>query len=96
MAVDIKKINGLEVGDEQGANPAAAGLVSRVQGIAMGMAQMREDYGPLGLWKRSTPGGTLTFRGGVYGNIGYFADSGASGLWFSHQNHVHIGFYWGQ
>ena len=95
-AVDIKAINGVDIGQGRTANPAAAELVRTVQGIAMGMAQVRESSGPLGLWKTAAPGEQATLRGGVFGSVTYFADVGASSLWPTHQNHVHIGFSWGQ
>ena len=91
-AVDIKSINGVDVGQGHRANPAAAELVERVQGIAFGMSETRENFGPLGIWKRNAPGGAWQLRGGIFegGSVPWFADPAAFGLWQDHQNHVHI------
>jgi hypothetical protein len=94
-AVDIKAINGVDVGQGTVANPAALSLVTRVQGVSLGMPDVRENYGPLGLWNTATPGSAPQLMGVVQGNTSYFAPGrrpGAwEGVWNDHQDHVHIG-----
>jgi hypothetical protein len=95
-AVDISEINGVEVGRGRTANPDALGLVVRVQGVALGMTQVRENLGPLGLFNAPRGGAAQTLRGGVFGEhdeISFFLGKRGPGLWQTHQNHIHLGIW---
>ena len=50
-AVDISAINGVDIGREGVTNPAAAPLVARLQAVAKDHPEVRENFGPSGLWK---------------------------------------------
>jgi hypothetical protein len=92
-AVDISAINGIDVGQGTVANPAARDLVTRVQGIAMGMPQVQENFGPLGLFRSFQQGQAQELRGGVFGGVSFFPSAGNYDVWRGHQNHVHIGIW---
>ena len=81
-AFDIKAINGVDIGDGQEMNPDAISLISRVQGAAFEMNQVRENYGPLGLWKAESAGLAPN-------RIGYSTRSRRS-LGLGHLDHIHI------
>lgn len=53
LAVDINAINGIDVGDGARTNAEAMPLVRRVQEAARSLPEVRENYGPAGLWKRA-------------------------------------------
>jgi hypothetical protein len=93
LAIDIQAINGVDIGQGRRVNPEARELIERIQGLALACAAVRENYGPMGLWRSPRSGAPQYLRGGVFGSATYFADDGASGLWWSHQNHIHLGFY---
>ena len=92
-AVDIKGINGTDVGSPGQANPDAMDLVRRVQGVAMGMSEVRENMGPMGLWKAPASGRAQALIGIVIGQVSFFTTDRARTLWNPHQNHIHIGIW---
>lgn len=78
LAVDISAVNGVDVGQGRITNPAAAGLIELVMGTAKTMIGVRENLGPLGLWKATNYGDRQTrFYNAATQNI--------------HYNQIHIG-----
>ncbi|MBX3175269.1 MAG: hypothetical protein KF709_12710 [Gemmatimonadaceae bacterium] len=55
-AVDISKIGGLDVGDGSRMNPLAAKQIEAVQKAANAHADVRENFGPAGLFKADGTG----------------------------------------
>ena len=84
MAIDIGTINGVLVGSGMVANERARALVVRVQIAAMDMDQVREIFGPGGLFKKNSFGSTAGWTAMV--NFGQKRWE----LWFDHQDHVHV------
>ncbi len=80
LAVDISKINGVDVGTGQTANRDALPLVQRVQEAARSNSGVRENFGPAGLWKAPAGGGAQS----PFSN---------DALEKKHKNHVHIGIF---
>jgi RHS repeat-associated protein len=77
LAVDIKTINGVDIGQGKYSNPAAMALVERVQGAAINVPGTRENFGPWRLYKSLKPG--------MFAPFGY-----GTALESQHQNHVHV------
>jgi hypothetical protein len=50
-AVDINAINGIDIGTERVTSPMAVPLVEKVQAAAKAHREVRENFGPAGLWK---------------------------------------------
>jgi hypothetical protein len=50
-AVDVNAINSVDIGTGPLTNPAAAPLVEKVQAAAKAHPDVRENFGPAGLWK---------------------------------------------
>lgn len=82
LAVDINEINGIDIGYQTFANAAARCLVGHVQAVVRSMQEIRENFGPAGLWKASTPGGSQV----NYNN----GSAKRRGLQRAHMNHIHI------
>ncbi|MBB4637822.1 phage baseplate assembly protein V [Longimicrobium terrae] len=89
LAVDINAINGVDIGQGTTANPAARDLVKRVQDAARTIPEVRENYGPSGLYKAARTGAEQVLR--KPGDMG--AGTTAKkllNLQLQHNNHVHI------
>ncbi len=89
LAVDISAINGVDIGQGTTANPAARALVRRVQDAARAMPEVRENYGPAGLYKAARAGAEQVLR--RPGDMG--AGTTAARLLrlqLQHNNHIHI------
>ena len=81
-AVDISRIDGIGVGDGDRVNPAAARLVQDVQTAANAHPEVRENFGPAGLFKASARGGPKSnYQNGSEKRIN---------LQREHMNHVHL------
>ena len=81
-AVDVNAINGIDIGTGPITNPAAAPLVERVQGAARTHPEVRENFGPAGLWKSPRRGDPqLDFDDG---------SSRRRRLRRAHMDHIHI------
>jgi hypothetical protein len=78
-AIDIKAINGHDVGKGTTPSEAAMPFVEHVQATARQMGNVQENFGPAGLFRSNGPGQPqAAFTNG--------------GLQAAHNNHVHIGF----
>jgi hypothetical protein len=81
-AVDVNAINGIDIGTGLTTNPAAAPLVERVQAAARTHPEVRENFGPAGLWKSPHRGHPqLDFSDG---------SPGRQRLQRTHMDHIHI------
>ena len=84
LAFDIGTVNGMLVGSGEQANAEAFGLVVQVQAAAMGIPNIRENFGPGGLFKRFQTGGSIHWT-----SQQSFSPRQKQ-LWLEHQNHIHI------
>ena len=50
-AIDVSAIDGLDIGTGCVTNPAAVALVEKVQAAGRAHPEVRENFGPAGLWK---------------------------------------------
>jgi hypothetical protein len=81
-AIDIKAINGVDIGSGSLTNPAVAALVRKVQATAKAHPDVRENFGPAGLWKSARRGEEqLNFNDG---------SAKRRMLQQHHMNHIHI------
>jgi hypothetical protein len=55
-AVDVSAIDGVDIGQGDVTNPKAMGLAADVQRAANAHPDVREDFGPTGLWKAQSTG----------------------------------------
>lgn len=90
LAVDINAINGVDVGDRGRPNPAAMPLVRRVQEAARSLPEVRENYGPAGLWKRFSPSSPSVPRRVGDSGGGSPSSAALARLQYDHDDHVHI------
>ena len=81
-AVDISAIDGVDIGAGPITNPVAVPLVARLQAVARNHPEVRENFGPSGLWKSPRRG-----EGQIYFNDG---SSKRRRLQQDHLDHVHI------
>jgi uncharacterized protein involved in type VI secretion and phage assembly len=89
LAVDISAINGVDIGQGTRANPAAKALVDKVQAAARNMPEIRENYGPSGLWKAARAGAQQLPR--TPGDMGVRTTAQRLlQLQLQHNNHIHI------
>jgi hypothetical protein len=81
-AVDVNAINGVDVGTGPLTNPAAVPLVEKVQAAARAHPEVRENFGPAGLWKSPRRGkNQLDFNDGSPRRTKLQGD---------HMDHIHI------
>lgn len=90
LAVDINAINGIDVGDKDRPNAAAMPLVRRVQDAARSLPEVRENYGPAGLWKRFAPNSPAVPRRVGDSGRGSPSSAALARLQHDHDDHVHI------
>ncbi len=80
--MDISRIDGVSVGDGDRVNPAAAKLVQEVQAAANAHPDVRENFGPSGLFKAGVRGSPKSnYQDGSAKRIELQRD---------HMNHIHI------
>jgi hypothetical protein len=92
LAVDINEINGVDVGKKGDPNPAAMPLVRRVQEVARSLPEVRENYGPAGLWKRSGRRSAPVLRRVGDSGGGNPSRDALTQLQYNHDDHVHISY----
>lgn len=78
-AVDVKEINGRDIGDGPDPKPLAMPFVSHLQATARTLPSVQENLGPAGLFRSRIPGQPQT----------QFYNTS---LQDAHNDHVHIGF----
>jgi RHS repeat-associated protein len=82
LAIDINAIDGVDIGDKGRVNSEALNLVQRLQEAALQMSDVRENFGPAGLWKAtSRREGPQNFQDG---------SAKRCRLQYDHEDHVHI------
>ena len=81
-AVDVSRIGGVDVGDEDRINPAAGKKIESVQRAAINHPDVRENFGPAGLFKAfSTGAPKQNYQNGTQKRVQ---------LQKEHIDHVHI------
>lgn len=87
MAFDISKINGVDIGQGWVYNPEAHALVQQVQNTAQRFSEVRENFGPSGLYRSPSSGQPQAWLWPLW------PDRRRDRLFWPHQNHIHIGMH---